>query len=329
MNNWVRDAIKWISIALLMGVHLCRGDATGLRKEVSTEGKEQFLVIDLSGGPSATTYPVRYSGEGPDLSKDSCRTTELWLRLIPQGTFTMGSPESESGHAADETLHRVTISKSFYMGVFEVTQKQWKLVMGENPSYNRGDTRPVEYITYNDIRGADTGSNWPSSEQVDAYSFLGKIRARTNLNLDLPTEAQWEYACRAGTTTALNNGKDLEDLVNDAGLAELGRYLQNRKEDNGGYVSASTKVGSFQPNAWGLYDMHGNAWEWCRDWYEDYAIDKEFDPVGASSGPCRVLRGGEWYSKAQDCRSAKRFSCYPSQWLFNFFGFRLCCYPGQ
>ena len=295
MNNWVRDAIKWISIALLMGVHLCRGDATGLRKEVSTEGKEQFLVIDLSGGPSATTYPVRY----------------------------------ESGHAADETLHRVTISKSFYMGVFEVTQKQWKLVMGENPSYNRGDTRPVEYITYNDIRGADTGSNWPSSEQVDAYSFLGKIRARTNLNLDLPTEAQWEYACRAGTTTALNNGKDLEDLVNDAGLAELGRYLQNRKEDNGGYVSASTKVGSFQPNAWGLYDMHGNAWEWCRDWYEDYAIDKEFDPVGASSGPCRVLRGGDWYSKAQDCRSAKRFSCYPSQWLFNFFGFRLCCYPGQ
>lgn len=297
-------------------------------KMTAISGAAPYIVIDLSGGANAASYPVRFSAAGPNLDDDTCRTTELWLRLILPGTFKMGSPTTELGRRSDETLHSVTISKPFYMGVFETTQKQYQLVMGTTPSYYRGDTRPVEGVSYNDIRGILVGANWPSHGQVDADSFLGKIRARTTLNIDLPTEAQWEYACRAGTTTALNNGKDLENTSQDAAVAEVGRYYYNNSDGKGGYTSVHTKVGSYRPNAWGLYDMHGNVRECCLDRYGNYSSGAVTDPVGVASGSIRVQRGGSCSHDAYYCRSACRSASGPSNRTSSE-GFRLCCSAGQ
>jgi formylglycine-generating enzyme required for sulfatase activity len=278
----------------------------------------------------------------PDLSDDACRTTELWLRWIPAGTFTMGSPEDELWRYSDERQHQVTLTSGYFIGLFEVTQKQWKLVMGGNPSYYKGDTRPVENVSYKDIRGSSLGAGWPSGgHAVDADSFLGKLRAKTGgLLFDLPTEAQWEYACRAGTTTALNSGKNLTDKFECPNMSEVGRYYLNRGDGKGGY-SEHTKVGSYLANAWGVYDMHGNVYEWCLDWRGDYPTEQVSDPSGATSGSRRMLRGGYWnhnYGYPERCRSACRFSRDPSYRYDTDrpldsrvdFGFRVvCCAPGQ
>lgn len=298
-------------------------------KMTAISGAAPYLVIDLSGGANAASYPVRFAAAGPDLASDTCRTTELWLKLVLPGTFTMGSPTDELGRSTSETQHTVTLTKPFYMGVFQMTQKQYTLVMGSNPSSYRGDTRPVEQISYNDIRGTLLGANWPAHAQVDATSFLGKIRARTALNFDLPTEAQWEYACRAGTTTALNNGRDLSNPGQDAAMDEVGRYYYNQSDGKGGYTSCHTKVGSYVPNAWGLYDMHGNVYEWCLDWYGSYVTGAVTDPVGCASGSYRVRRGGNYDGNAQVCRSADRYSNDFPSYRYTGIGFRLCCSAGQ
>ena len=300
----------------------------------AVSGASLYIVVDLSGGPSVESYPVRSSATGPDLSNDACRTTNLWLRLIPPGTFTMGERATDYPGASDSGLHVVTISKPFYMGVFEVTQKQYQLVTGKTPSSYSGDARPVEQVSYNDLRGTLNGASWPKHGQVDADSFFGILRSKTALNMDLPTEAQWEYACRAGTTTALNSGKNLASTGQDANMDEVGRYGFNSgyqggiRDNRGGYSSNHTKVGSYAPNAWGLYDMHGNVWEWCLDWYGNYATSAQTDPVGAASGSARVRRGGSWSHGASGCRSANRYYNNPS-YGYDYGGFRLCCSAGQ
>ena len=181
-----------------------------------------YMVVDLSGGPSAEKYPVRYTGEAPDLTKDTCRTTELWLRRIPAGKFLMGSPEEEVGHQEDEVLHEVTLTKSYYIGVFECTQKQYALICGAYnyyawykdgggsssvgglDGYGKGDVFPVGYLSWDTIRGQfDT---WPAQGHVvSSNSFMGILQKKTGLVFDLPTEAEWDYACRATTTEAFNS----------------------------------------------------------------------------------------------------------------------------
>ncbi|MCR4575242.1 MAG: SUMF1/EgtB/PvdO family nonheme iron enzyme [Lentisphaeria bacterium] len=292
----------------------------------------RYLVVDLSGGPDAMSYPVRYSETGPDLNDDTCRTTELWLRQIPAGTFTMGCDSTEVGYTGYEfAKHQVTITQMFYIGVFECTQKQWELVMGNNPSYYKGDCRPVESVSYNMIRGTgpQAGAGWPMyGHKVDATSFMGKLQEKTGLTFDLPTEAQWEYACRAGTTTALNSGKNLTSTSSDGAMNEVGRYYYNQSDGKGGYSSGHTKVGSYLPNAWGLYDMHGNVWEWTLDWWgaNTSSTAAETDPVGPNTVSNRVLRGGSWGSDASFCRSANRNDDYPSNY-YRYLGFRVLCLP--
>lgn len=268
-----------------------------------------YLVIDLSDGISATNYPVTFLDAAPEggVWPDEYKTTKLVLRKLPAG---------------EDPLGRYTLSQPFCCGVFEVTQKQYELVMGSNPSSYKGDMRAEDKVSYNTIRGSTLGKNWPATNAVDETSFLGRIRARTGLHsLDLPTEAQWEYACRAGTTSLYNNGGSAED-----DLKTLGRYYTNRKDGHGENSSGSgaTTVGSYAPNAWGLYDMHGNAAEWCLDWNSGAELSG-MDPRGAASGSDRIVRGGSWYTRsASDCTSSFRGGGYPTT-AQNGSGFRLFC----
>lgn len=286
-----------------------------------------YLVIDLSKGPKAISYPVSYLNQVPEGGwTDAYKTDKLVLRRIEPGTFIMGSPSDEFVHFEPETQHSVTLTKPYYMGVFEMTQRQYARVMGFNPSYSQGDMRPVECVPYDayGIRGRFLGTNWPSHAQVDANSLIGRLRTRTALNFDLPTEAQWEYACRSGTTTAFNNNRNQSSMDQDPAMDEVGRYWYNQNDGKGGYSSGHTKVGSYAPNAWGLYDMHGNVSEWCLDWYGDYETGAVLDPVGPTSGSCRVRRGGSFDSYAQGCRSSYRWGQLPGSHAYNE-GFRLSC----
>ncbi len=269
-----------------------------------------YCVVDLSAGANASSYPVTYLHEPPSggFNTEAYKTTKLVLRKIPAGAFTMGSPSGESGRYSDESQHKVTLTKPYYIGLFEVTQKQYQLVTGSNPSYFSGDKRPVERVSWNTIRGNSGTYNWPGSTSVDANSFMGRLRARTGLEFDLPTEAQWEYACRAGTTTAYSYGASAN-----------GDYMWYTSNSS----SQTHDVGTKKPNPWGLYDMHGNVWEWCLDWYtSSLGTAAVTDPKGASSGSYRVERGGGWISSAAYCRSANRGYDYPSNTDYDL-GFRL------
>ena len=271
-----------------------------------------YMVVDLSGGPNAEKYPVRYTGEAPDLTDDTCRTTELWLRRIPAGKFLMGSPEDEPGRQSEEILHEVTITHTYYIGIFELTGAQHELIQsGSSITYGL-KTYPASSLEYTSIRGDYSDANkigWPQwGHNVTSGSLMGKLNKRTNLTFDLPTEAEWEYACRAGTTTALNSGDDVSVLYgSDDNMNKVGRYKYNTNDDKGG--SYSTKVGSYMPNKWGIYDMHGNVWEWCLDRYGAYDVDSNIDPQGANTtGNIHILRGGSYCTDANKCRSAMRFS---------------------
>jgi len=203
------------------------------------------------------------------------------LRLIPAGEFTMGSPGTESYFSKYETQHRVSIAKPFYLGETEVTQEQYQKVMGKNPSEFKGPQNPVEKVSW-----------------ADAVEFCGKLSAMPAEKTAghvyrLPTEAEWEYACRSGTTTAYGFGDDASRL------GDYGWFRSNSSR-------STHPVGEKKPNAWGLYDMHGNVWEWCQDWYGYYPSGAATDPTGATSGSIRVYRGGSWFYFARDCRSANR-----------------------
>lgn len=253
-----------------------------------------YCVIDLSAGSSAETYPVIYLTEPPDggFNVSEYKTTKLVMKRIEPGSFKMGG------------TYDVTLTKPFYCGIFEVTQKQYSLVTGSNPSRFTADMRPVERVYYGGIRGSTNGANWPYSSAVDTSSFMGKLRSRTGLNFDLPTEAQWEYACCEGST-AVNS-------VNE-------NYMWYGSNSGSGTHDVGTKL----PNSWGLYDMHGNVWEWCLDWYGSLTSGV-IDPTGSSSGPGRVFRGGSWGNSSSYCSSSYRGYDSPSiEYRTNSFGFRI------
>jgi len=225
------------------------------------------------------------------LDKEGTLTNSIGMSFvkIPSGSFMMGSPSSEPGRLNDrETQHKVSISRSFYMQTTEVTQGQWKAIMGGNPSYFKdcGDNCPVEMVSWDDT-------------QV----FIRKLNEKEGTNkYRLPAEAEWEYAARAGTTTPFAFGNCLS--------TSQANYNGNNLLEGcskGTWREKTVSVGSFSPNVWGLYDMHGNVNEWCQDWYDkDYPSGSVTDPIGPSSGSGRVFRGGNWNYSAQSCRSASR-----------------------
>jgi len=312
-----------------------------------------YVVVDLSAGPAAANYPVRYSVMAPDLTTDTCKTTELWLRRIPAGTYTMGSPTNELGREIDqyETQHTVTLTKDFYIGVFETTQQQWYQVMGTKPSFNTNvtywATRPVEQVSWCKIRESANGSTlradaltWPASDSVGEGSFMYVLRQRTGLKFDLPTEAQWEYVCRAGTTGAWNNGTTIvsTNTISDANMFLLGRYAGNTPSGTSSDRNCSTNlnttlVGSFLPNTWGLYDMHGNIIEYCLDRISstsksDLGTLPVTDPSGVADVTVnRVFRGGGCASAATGCRSSYRYGVNYNNQTHPRFGFRIAIQP--
>ena len=244
-----------------------------------------------------------------DMTIPLAEGVELDMIWIKPGTFIMGSPENELGRANDEDQYEVTLTQGYWLGKFEVTQAQYEAVMGKNPSYWywKGADLPVEMVCWNDAMefcAKLTASEKAAGRLPEGYEYT------------LPTEAQWEYACRAGTTTALNSGKNLSSEEKCPEMDEVGWYKYNSDE-------ATHPVGQKQPNAWGLYDMHGNVWEWCKDWYGSYPSSAEMDPTGPDSGSDRVLRGGSWYGSASSCRSAIRIYNYPDYYLSNDHGFRV------
>ena len=208
---------------------------------------------------------------------------------IPAGTFLMGSEKEGS-------VHQVTIRRAFHVGKYPVTQAQWEAVMGTNPSKFRGDDRPVEQVSWNDCQ-----------------KFIEHLNATGKGTFRLPTEAEWEYACRAGSTGKFCSGDD-ESLLNDYAW-----YSANSGDQ-------SQPVGQKKSNAWGLHDMHGNVWEWCQDWYDDYGADPEIDPQGppTSTMPVRVFRGGCWRGVADFAASAHRGGRGPG-YRDGILGFRLVC----
>ncbi|MBR5977526.1 MAG: formylglycine-generating enzyme family protein, partial [Verrucomicrobia bacterium] len=255
-------------------------------------------------------------------------TVSLDMIRIEPGTFMMGSPEDELGRQDDEVQHQVTLTQGYWLGKYEVTQAQYEAVMGKNPSCYKGADLPVEQVSWND---AVKFCEWLTAQERAAG------RLPEGYEYTLPTEAQWEYACRAGTTTAFNNGTNIPTMLQRTdrpcpNLDPLAWYGYNSGEYNsaGNYTGngKTFPVGQKQPNAWGLYDMHGNVWEWCLDRYGSYPSSAVTDPKGPATGSGRVMRGGSWYFFAYYCRSAYRYGSDPGRNGSNY-GFRVALSPVQ
>ena len=238
-----------------------------------------------------------------ELTVDLGKGIKLEMVLIPAGEFLMGSPElDKDAFLSEKPQHRVRITKPFYLGKFLVTQEQWEAVTGSNPSKFKGPKNPVETVSWDDCQ-----------------QFLGKLNAKSAAgvgNFQLPSEAQWEYACRAGSKTRYCFGDD---------ESKLGEYAWYDKNSG----NTTRPVGEKKPNGWGLYDMHGNVWEWCQDGWDGYYKESPVDdPSGPTGGSGRVGRGGSWYFPARRCRSADRFGLRPGSRSYNL-GLRVSGVPAE
>lgn len=230
--------------------------------------------------------------------------------LLRSGEFLMGSPEDEKGRLSNEKQHSVKITKDFYLSKFVVTSWHYRTII--NNTYD---------LKLNELDNPITNVDWFEAKEfckILNNKFSNKIP--NGYKFDLPTEAQWEYACRAGTTKAFNNNIDLTDNIEKSdNLNEICWY-------NSLYASWTKIVGDKKPNSWGLYDLHGNVWEWCNDWYGDYKLEEEIDPIGNNEGTYKVIRGGCVINYACDCRSAKRNYEEPDV-KDKYIGFRLALVP--
>ena len=265
----------------------------GKIKDEEKKAKRIFLEAPFSAEEAKTTQKelAKSLGKLMDAKIDLGRGVKLEMVLIPAGKFMMGSPGAEVSRRENETQHEVTLTKPIYMGKYEVTQEQWQAVMGNNPSSVKVARLPVNNVSWNDCQ-----------------DFIGKLNAYTNGGYRLPTEAEWEYACRAGTTTVYSFGDNI--TPKDA------NFLDSK-------LGAPVVVGRYKPNAFGFFDMHGNVLEWCEDWDANYPAEPRTDPKGAGTGRGRMLRGGSFLDNASFTRSSNRIGNSPNERNHAQFGFRL------
>ena len=339
----------------------------GARAKVTAwalDNTPDYMAVDISSAaqPDTQTYYPAADFVPGGVTNGLYKTTKLLMRKImaKDVEWTMGSTTLETKRdATREATHQVKLDGNYYIGVYEVTQAQWDLIQPSRlaPSYfnNAADRamRPVEQVCYNEIRNAansmtaDAAYNWPADPNPN--SFLGKLRTKSGLDFDLPSDAQWEFAARAGNgDTKWGDGSGILNADKDENLDLLGRYERDGgKVQNGtsyanpapscGATNGTAIVGSYAPNAWGLYDMHGNVWEWCLDWYADditahggkVNIDhaKPANTLSGASGANRVNRGGSWYAAAGYCRPAYRNYNTPMYRNVSN-GFRVLCSAG-
>ncbi|HXF41338.1 MAG TPA: formylglycine-generating enzyme family protein, partial [Blastocatellia bacterium] len=267
----------------------------------------EFETIEVDVYGSVT---FRQNREGRHFIEKLASEVTLEMVEIPEGSFTMGSPKAEQGSSYDERPQREVTISPFHIGKFAVTQAQWRVVAGwpeagrelnPDPSRFKGDARPVENVSWE-----------------DAVEFCARLSRETRKLYRLPTEAEWEYACRAGTTTPFAFGETITPAIaNYDGNFPYGDVPKGEVRE--GTIAAGI-LGL--ANEFGLYDMHGNVWEWCQDRYGPYEAGTAIDPLGPSSGRRRVLRGGSWNSFADGCRSACRINYVPGFRYLNF-GFRV------
>ena len=312
-----------------------------------------YMVVSLVKERDVSFYPSARAIPG-GVQDDKYKTDYMVLRKIPAAnvTWRMGSPEKPAEVGRNATLevpHEVTLTYDYYMGIYPVTQRQWEQIQGTRPSWCKCEsdymTRPVENISCAAVRGNVADGDWPKDGHKSAsWSYVYKLREKTGIDdLDLPTEAQWEFACRAGCGSAYYDGTEPELNAKDAkgnpindgtstNLARLGRVSWNGGMPNGvlpnqnctAEEGGTARVGSYPPNAWGLYDMLGNVWEFCLDWYQVSLVG--IDPEkGPASGNNRIVRGGPWQnSTAAKCRCANRASDKPTS-VSKDYGFRVIC----
>jgi formylglycine-generating enzyme required for sulfatase activity len=256
------------------------------------------LASDLFGSLVPDRRPIGENGL-PMPFTNSVGMKFVW---IPPGTFVMGSPKEEKDRQPDETQHRVTLTKGFYMGVYPVTQEQWQGIMGSNPSEFKGKMHlPVEQVSWNDCQ-----------------AFIKKLQEKDKKQYRLPSEAEWEFCCRAGTTTPYYFGEAIStDQANFNGESTFAVGKQ------GLFRKSTIPVGSFPANRLGLHDMQGNVWQWCQDWHGEYSQKDMVNPQGPDAGPFRELRGGSWINHPRYCRSASRLGRSPDL-RSNNLGFRVC-----
>lgn len=263
-----------------------------------------FLLPDVFPPPWASEWEENAEwGLAATLNLNGVKQTFRWIQL---GTFLMGSPEGEVGRFDSETQHEVTLTRGYWLADTACTQALWQAVMGDNPSKFKDDpANPVEQVNWDDIQ-----------------TFLARLNALVpGLDAGMPSEAQWENACRAGTTTPFSFGKNITpEQVNYRGDFP---YADGKK---GLYRKRTVPVRSLPPNPWGLYEMHGNVWEWCADWFGNYPQGPQIDPSGPSEGVLRVLRGGSWINSGRNGRAANRIGFEPG-YRNDYTGFRLA--PGQ
>ena len=269
-----------LACVVLLGVCFICADINAQKNRLATFDVNQGKYDDLLS-------PGTQAGERKTAVVNGAQFAFRWC---PAGTFMMGSPISQARRKGAEPPHMVTLTKGFWMMETEVTQKQWEAVMGKNPSGFKGGELPVENVSW-----------------YDCQEFCKKC-SKLGLPIQLPTEAQWEYACRAWSATSYFWGNALNgDKANCNGLFPYGMDVK------GAFAGQTVPVGCYDPNPWGLYDMHGNVWEWCEDLFEAYSKENVTDPIGESENTDRVIRGGSWNYAASECRSETRYGKPPKE----------------
>lgn len=276
-----------------------------IREALSVELRTPSAMLSPAHADIVRTHVKRHSAAsaGPERTRiQIAPDVFVDMLMVRPGMLVMGSPLSEEGHNDDEIVHEVALTAGFYLGASPVTQRQFEAVVGHNPSYFIGPDLPVEMVSW-----------------FDCVAFCETLGERVGRKFRLPTEAEWEYACRASTTTAYNRGH----AITTADANFDGWFL---KDHQGESRKQTSVVGTFQPNAWGFHDMHGNVWEWCQDWYAEYARKAVKDPRGPADGEIRILRGGSWFHGPADARSAQRDALDPGR-RHSIYGFRvaMCC----